>query len=188
MSIEHKSRTGKIYYLHTKTTRAGNPGYFFSTDPDGALAPTVPDGYKIYENVDGQVFLRKNIKPVIMPEELALVEKALNLQGPPGRFRADVKKKTIVVYEASGLAGLDNLLSEWGINWTSDADRLRFAHYKAMLRFTLIDKNDRIFVAERFCFRGSVDDWIPLGGSNSLAAHVRRFVKHLGLESFYDLS
>ena len=42
-------------------------------------------------------------------------------------------------------------------------------------------------VAERFCFRGSVDDWIPIGGPAVLSAHVRQFVKHLGRESFYEL-
>jgi hypothetical protein len=69
----------------------------------------------------------------------------------------------------------------------SDTEKLPRAHYTAMLRFTLIDKEARIFVAERFCFRGSVDDWIPIAGPNTLAAHVRKFVKHLGQESFYDL-
>jgi len=52
---------------------------------------------------------------------------------------------------------------------------------------TLIDKKARVFVAERFCFRGSVDDWIPIGGPGTLAAHVRRFIKHLGQESFFEL-
>ena len=61
------------------------------------------------------------------------------------------------------------------------------ASYMAMLRFTLIDRKTRVFVAERFCFRGSVDDWIPIAGPGTLAAHVRRFVKHLGRESFYEL-
>jgi predicted O-methyltransferase YrrM len=64
---------------------------------------------------------------------------------------------------------------------------LPMASYMAMLRFTLIDRKTRVFVAERFCFRGSVDDWIPIAGPGTLAAHVRRFVKHLGRESFYEL-
>ncbi len=69
----------------------------------------------------------------------------------------------------------------------SDTEKLSFAHYMAVLRFTLVDKNPRAFVAERFCFRGIVDDWIPIGGPNSLAAHVRAFVKHLGRDSLFEL-
>lgn len=57
----------------------------------------------------------------------------------------------------------------------------------AVLRFVLIDKKTRTFVTQRFCFRGSIDDWIHVGGPGALAAQVRQFVKHLGRESFYEL-
>ena len=32
--------------------------------------------------------------------------------------------------------------------------------YSPMLRFVLIDKERRIFVTQRYCFLGSIDDWI----------------------------
>ena len=36
------------------------------------------------------------------------------------------------------------------------------------MRFVLEDKKQRIFIAERFCFKGSIDDWIDIGGPDSL--------------------
>jgi len=36
------------------------------------------------------------------------------------------------------------------------------------------------------CFVGSVDDWIDIG-HGSLAALVKRYVKHLGQESYFEL-
>ena len=187
MSVEYTSRTGNHYYMHVKTTKAGNLSYFFSTKPDGQRVASIPAGYEIYENVNGQVFLRKKTAPVILPKELALVESALHRHGKAWRFWMEARKTMIVVYMAGDMDGLDKLSMEFRRRSLSDTEKLPFAHYTAMLRFTLIDKEARIFVAERFCFRGSVDDWIPIAGPNTLAAHVRKFVKHLGQESFYDL-
>ena len=35
--------------------------------------------------------------------------------------------------------------------------------YTKMLRFTLSNPDRRLFTAERWCFRGSIDDWIFIG-------------------------
>ncbi len=187
MSVEYKSRTGKRYYLHVKTTAAGKPSYFFSTEAEGQLVAAIPTGYELYENVNGQVFLRKKTVPVILPKELALVESALHRHGEAWRYWMEAKKNKIVVYEAGEMNGLDELSMEFRRRPLSDTEKRPRAHYMAVMRFTLIDKKPRVFVAERFCFRGSVDDWIPIGGPATLATHVKQFVKHLGRESFYEL-
>ncbi len=49
------------------------------------------------------------------------------------------------------------------------------------------DRETRAFATERFCFRGSVDDWIHIGGPGPLAEQVEKYVKHLGRESMYEL-
>jgi len=59
-------------------------------------------------------------------------------------------------------------------------------NYTAMLRFRLVDKEERTFAAERFCFRGSIDDWIFLDGPDTLEKLIKRYVKLLGTESFFD--
>ena len=63
----------------------------------------------------------------------------------------------------------------------------RFAYFTPVMRFTLIDEAGRIFAPERFCFRGSVEDWIPIGQPDQLAKLITRFFKHLGKESIYEL-
>lgn len=187
MSVEHRSRRGQTWYLHAKATATGKSSYFFSMDADGQLVQAVPDGYEIYENVNSQVFLRKKTAQVIQPKELAIVEDALRRHEDPWRHWVEVKKDVIVVYHAGEMNGIDGMLASFGRSPLTETDRRRFATYTAMLRFTLVDKKARVFVAERFCFRGSIDDWIPIGGPAPLAAHVRQFVRHLGRESFYEL-
>ncbi len=56
-----------------------------------------------------------------------------------------------------------------------------------MLRFKLVNPDTREYGAERWCFRGSIDDWIMLGGYGSLAKVVEQYAKHLDRESFFEL-
>jgi hypothetical protein len=56
-----------------------------------------------------------------------------------------------------------------------------------MLRFELVNPNTREFSAERWCFRGSIDNWIPLAGYGPLAKLVEKYAKYLGQESFFEL-
>lgn len=187
MSVERTSRTGKRYYLHVKTTVAGKTNCFFSTDNDGPLAEQIPEGYEVYENVDGQVFLRKKTKQVILPDELAIVETALRQHGEPWQYRAEVKKNAIIVHEAGDMGGIERLANTFGHRSLSAAEKARFASYMAVLRFVLHDKKARLFTTDRFCFKGSIDDWINVGGPGTLMSQVHEYVKHLGRESFYEL-
>jgi len=58
----------------------------------------------------------------------------------------------------------------------------------AVMRFVLADPEQRLFLAERFCFRGSVEDWIDIGGPpQKLSSGLKKFIKHLGKESFFEL-
>ena len=59
-------------------------------------------------------------------------------------------------------------------------------HYSPMLQFLLEDEKRRTFTAQRYCFIGSIDDWIDIG-HGPLTTLVKRYVKHLGQESYFDL-
>ena len=188
MTVEHTARTGKTYYLLAGVTKTGKPKYFFSTKQTGNRVDAIPAGFEIYENVDGQVFLRKIPKQIITPAELALVETALQEHGEAWQYRAEVKKEIITVYECgTDIAGLNEMARMFARRPLSDAEKVARARYMAVLRFVLADASTREFVAERFCFKGSIDDWIYVGGPATLADQVGKYIQHLGQESFYEL-
>ncbi|MGK7910538.1 MAG: hypothetical protein AB4050_03505, partial [Synechococcus sp.] len=62
-----------------------------------------------------------------------------------------------------------------------------FETYSPMMRFVLVDVKRRQFVAERYCFFGAIDNWILIGEADELSKLVRRYVKHLGQDSYYEL-
>jgi hypothetical protein len=54
----------------------------------------------------------------------------------------------------------------------------------------LVDEKDRTFRVQRWCFRGSIDRWIDLwesGSEGKLSDLVKKFCRHIGQESFYEL-
>lgn len=59
-------------------------------------------------------------------------------------------------------------------------------NYITMLRFRMVDKERRTFVAERFCSRGAIDGWIFLGGHDDLKKLVERYIRLLGTDNFFD--
>lgn len=188
MSIQHTSRTGNTYYLHIGTTKTGKPKYFFSQKQNGASGDAIPNGFEIYESVSGQVFLRKIQKQIINPEELALVEAALRRHATEWQYKAEVKKDMITVHEcATDIDELSQMSMSFRLRLLSDVEKSKFKHYVAVLRFVLVDKESRTFNTERFCFRGSVDRWIHLDGPANLPNQLKKYVKHLGRQSMYDL-
>ena len=59
-------------------------------------------------------------------------------------------------------------------------------HYTAMPRFCLDNKEKRTFIAERFCFRGAIDEWIYLAGPDDFGSIVSKYMKILGTDEFFD--
>ena len=201
MTVQYTNRTGKTYYLREGKTKTGKPRYFFSLQQDGKgeVVEHIPEGYEIYEHPgNAQVFLRKKRPKLITDIEKHLVEKHVEQLTRSKRYRVDCKDEYITIYESDADIGeLKNLLGDFikhtplrsGINADEAMNTLVGAadqNYTAMLRFHLVDKERRTFVAERFCFRGSINEWIFFGGPEDLKKLVGRYIKLLGTEEFFD--
>ncbi len=185
MPVTHINRKRDTYYLHVGKTKTGKPKYWFAKSTEGELLESIPEGYEIYENPDAQVFLRKIVPQLVIPDEVAVVEEGLKRFAPGQNCLVDVQGKQIVVFHAER-ASLD--LEGFGIGLTElpTFDR----RYMKVMRFTLVDEKHRTFRVQRWCFRGSIDRWIDLWESRSagkLADLVKRFCPHIGQESFFEL-
>ncbi len=199
--IQYNNRVGKTYYLREGKTKTGKPRYFFSSQQNGKgkAIDKVPEGYEIYEHPENaQVFIRIIRSRLITDIEEQFVKKSLNTLKRSRRYRVDCKDEYITVYESNadadilkGLLGdlLSTTPSRPGIN-SDDAMtalvNIADQHYTAMLRFRLDDKEQRTFTVERFCFRGSIDEWLYLAGPDNFISIVRKYVKILGTEEFFD--
>ena len=190
MTVEYINRKGRKHYLHEGKTKTGKPKYFFSMKTEGNLVDAIPECYEIYEHPNAQVFLRKITPQSITSEEIETVKAGVKKYAKIDNFIVDVKGKTIIVY----LVDQD---VEMLMEFASFAHGQNSAHareaimqslsYSPMMQFVLNDAQTREFVVQRWCFLGSVDDWISLSSSTDLNELVKKYGRHLGKESFYDL-
>ena len=191
MPIQYVNRKGDTYFLHESKTKTGKPKWFFSKKTEGKLAEAIPDGYEIYENYMAQVFLRTIVPTLVTQEEIETVEQGVRSLARLPYFLVEGKSDNITVFVANQETGFleEVVASRFGF---ADREKLTTAMqrnltYLPLMRFTLVDEGERRFAVERWCFRGSIDDWFPLRGSGDLATMVKKYAPHLGKESFYEL-
>lgn len=190
MAIEYLNRKGKTYYLHQGKTKTGKPKYFFSMKSEGHLVNQIPEGYEIYENPNAQVFLRRIPPQIVTPAEVAIVRDGVTREAKNERCIVDVKGKHIVVYLCDQNVDALMALTSMGLGGNPAKMQETLLHsvtYSPVMQFVLGDEETREFAVERWCFRGSVDDWIRLDRDRDLEALVKKYAPHLGQESFYEL-
>jgi hypothetical protein len=103
----------------------------------------------------------------------------------------ETKKDAIVIYlphkdADSVIESLRPLLPE-GKSFPPTFKVERRLEYTPMMQFVLRDEKRRLFSVDRWCFRGSIDNWFPLAGAGNLPQLVEKYTRHLGKESFFEL-
>ena len=192
MSITYTNAKGQTYFLHQGRTKTGKPTYYFSLKREGQLAESIPDGFEIYENPNTQVFLRRIPPQLITDEERQIVADGMRRYASVEAYRIDVKGKTIVIYLADQDSDALGRIVQEHASSLVEKERImtvlrQQSHYSPMMQFILADEKRRRFWPQRYCFRGSIDDWIGIGLPDTLSNVVKTYVKHLGKESYFEL-
>lgn len=193
MPVQHTNRKGQTYFLHEGRTPKGSPKYYFSQNSDGNLVKQVPDGFEIYEKPDSaQPFLRRQQTSRVTAAEREFVLMACREVTGSRAVIVDLERDSIIVYFAERNEGnIDRLLGVLGVSREllnrPEMSEVLDGHYEKLLRFTLVDEQRRLYSAERWCFRGRIDNWIPIGERGPLDQQVRTYARHLGQESYFEL-
>ena len=196
MPVSYTNRKGVTYTLYRGQTRTGKPRYYFGRlDPaQGEPVTELPRGFTISESVNGVVSLVKDHPSQILPQEVEAVVAVVKRHPEAHRYRVAVKGNRIEVYKQVG-PDYNALVSELhipslsspGLSEELRALEERHAQYTPVLRFTLLDPKQRRFGAERMCYLGSIDDWLDLGRTGSVAELARTLIPTLGTDQFYEL-
>jgi hypothetical protein len=190
--INHRNRKGILYHLGQATTKTGKPRYFFSPRVPQEPVLRIPAGFEISESVNGVVSLRKEVLQPIDPEELRLVQAEIDRHDRLKGHRADSSGKAVTVYEPFGF--FSGVFTQSIANHAANSPRPNCAiqavesrcRYTPVMRFVLVDRNLREFEAQRMCYRSSIDGWLALD-RGSLRDMARKYIPHIGRESFFEL-
>ena len=195
MAITHTNRKGVTYFLCQGTTKTGKQRFYFARDQKGEPQDAIPSGYELVESINGIVSLAKARPNLITPDEVASVNAALEKHPKGGKYRVSVKHNRIILYEMVG-PDVGDMMSTLGkisplptpaLQRVLQESQDRFSQFTPIVRFTLTDPQKREFIAERWCFRGSIDDWIWVGYSSQLEKLTMKIIPTLGTNDFYDL-
>lgn len=195
MSTTYTNRKGVTYYLCQGVTKTGKPRYYFAREPQDTPLERIPEGYAISESVNGIVSLVKTRPAQILPDEVAAVESAVRRHQKSRNYRVGTKRNRIEVYERVGpeVEDLALIFRRFGLVGPDLTERLQArldqnAQFKSEMRFVLVDAEQRMFQAQRMCYRGSIDDFIDLHGEmGSIDELARRLVPTLGTDEFFEL-
>jgi hypothetical protein len=194
MPVTHMNWKGVTYYLCRGVTKTGKPRYYFAREPKGEPVEEIPAGWRISESVNGIVSLVKDRPAQIRLEEVEAVEAAVQRHPKSRNYRISVKHNRIEVYERVG-PDADELITrlrEIGLLIPGQADWLqesleRQDQFTSVLRFILKDAEERTFYTERWCYLGSIDDWIEVGPMGSVDLLARHWVPKLGTDALFEV-
>jgi len=102
-------------------------------------------------------------------------------------YKIEVKGKVIVIYLADQDSdALDRIFQEHASSLVEKARIMTVLrqqlHYSPMMQFILMDEQRRRFWPQRYCFRGSIDDWIGIGLPDTLLRSCSPFVDERSLD------
>jgi hypothetical protein len=192
MPVTYTNRKGIPFYLCQGATKTGKPRYFFAREVKGEPVEQIPAGYTITESVNGIVSLSKTQASQLREGEINDVKAAVARHPKRSRYRINVRPKRIEIYEAVGpdaetlMASLGDLIPMMpGMADRVSVEMDRYTQYAPVLRFTLIDAEQRTFEAERMCYLGSIDDFINIG-YGPLEPMASDRIATLGTDEFFE--
>lgn len=191
--MEYDSRSGNRYYFFEGRTKTGKPKYFVSRKETSEKAERIdqlPEGYEIFESpVNRSVTIRRCRPTTIQEREREYIEMQVVALSSYSVAKALAEGDTLVVYTPDRDPGdvAAFMGAAFGDGSIGGDYAARHTRYTAVLRFKLEDDVSRKFSAERFCFAGSIEDWIPIGSTGSLEKLAGQYLPTLGTDEFFEL-
>jgi hypothetical protein len=178
VAYQHTNRKGATYYLHRRE-RNGKARYVFARKLGDGAIEAIPQGYEVRESVNGQVSLAKVTERQIIPAEEATVRKLL-----PETCRLELKGRQIIVFEPANGAG-GSAGDPW-LQRAMAAHLAKNARYEPVMKFELLDRDERTFEVARWHYSGE-EGWTHPLETGPLVTLAEEFLPHIGKQSFYDL-
>jgi hypothetical protein len=185
----HTNRKGDQYYLHEGRAKKGKPKYFFSREKAGQVLEKIPEGYEIYENPNGLVFLRKAQPRLFSDEEIAIVENAMKNYTNLEFYKIDVKGNSIIILlPLQDVDAIKEVISQFSLKMPAEINHTlqTIITFAPEMQFVLTDKEKRLFSLKRYSYRG-LGSWITLQTSSDLKSLAKKYFKRLAKGSVFDL-
>jgi len=185
MPIEYTNRRKEKYYLKTAPTKTGKTQYCVVKNIKKMnpveLVDEIPPGFEFYEEPkDARVYFRKIPVYNISDEEVEIIDSVMKKHETVSDYIIDkgVNDITIFISNPGDVFSYGDEIVPWfreGLYF--------YRRYEDGLKFV---KTGKKYSAQRFCYLGSVDDWITMESSEDLRYLAEKYCYHIDKESLYD--
>ena len=189
----YTNRMGVTFYLHAGKTKTGKPRFFVAKNVGAGALDALPAGFEFTESINGVVSVRRIPAggPVVPPRDLDLARAEVSRHTHLSRYRADVVKGEIVIFEPSGglspvdlstISGRLRLGLRASGRWAEDLQRR--VRYAPVMKF--VPAGDGRYAVHRMTYRGHGGWSWPLA-DGALEPLLAKYVRHIGTDRFFDL-
>ena len=172
-------------------TKTGKTRYYFARQPKSEPVEQIPVGYIIRESVNGVVSLAKSEPELIESREIGVVEQAVRRHPQARNYRVNVKRNVIEVYERVGpdsdelIRVLDKIGSGSRMHEQIKGDIEQHSRFAPVLRFILVDAQDRRFAVERMGYSGR-GGWLDVYASGKIEPLALKWIPKLGTTALFE--
>lgn len=191
MSISFSNVKEKKYFIKKKLTKKGNTTYCMTKKEDEKCLDKIPEGYEVFEKYDsGMMFIRKVKDRLFDEDEIKLIESELKKNETVLDFRLDINGDTIKIYTVEDDPFTDSKKDDGSFlsRFRNDNMIHLLRRFEERMKIKIEkEEGEKIYVLERFCYRGRIDDWIAIGYDDELKLLAKEYLPHLGKESYFNL-
>ena len=185
MPKAYTNRKGKTYYIRQRMTKTGKKSYVMTLKESEECVNRVPKGYEVHEiPASAQMVIRKKLPMEYDLKELHLIKSVLKQNKSIVDFKLDTRGKEIVIHAAE--VKESSFLSQFG-NFSGQEIKGLMTNYEAAMKLIKTGNESNEYAIQRYCYRGSVEDWITIGMSSDLKKMLEKYTYHIGKESYYEL-
>jgi hypothetical protein len=181
-----KNQKGELYFVKSTKTKTGKTTYVITKQMTAECVTELPEDYEVSEiPTSGQLIVRKKVGTAFKPEDIRLIETELEKNKALYSYKVEARKNLLSIYVKEQVD--TSIFKEYGSHVSVDKI-MKAYNYEEMMRVKVSTEDKApYYLFERYNFRGSYDDWMPIGSGNDLSKLAQKFIKHLGHESYFEI-
>lgn len=186
--MQYTNRRGDEYFAFEGITKTGKPKYFASKKPtsnQAARVEVLPTGFEFYENPTNATVVIRRCRPTSLTAAERNLLSRLALEHSSLNCEVIIDGDSLVIYSSPSPKinpALEAMIPGFGKSLVGRSQ------FEPGFKFTLVNKEQRLFAISRYCYRSSMEGWLELHNRPvSLEPLAKRYLPHLGDESFFEL-
>jgi hypothetical protein len=186
--LKFTNKWGNIFYIKARKTKTGKTTFVITKTLSKDCISKLPDSYEVVEiPTSGQFVVRKKEPTQYTDQEIKVIEDEVKRIKDLHDYKLDIRGNTLSIFvkmEFDTSAATENsslLLIAKGM-----VEKMK--NYEELMRIQLeIIGKEREYTFQRYNFLGRFDDWMDIGYGDDLEEMAKKYIPHIGQDSYYEL-